>query len=61
MGMLIKTFKSKVKNKTKFKVCYYNGWVSPTKNWQAIYFVFGRRSIWIFRNKQVYQGWPCCS
>jgi len=57
--MIFKTGKYK-NNKLSLRVyrCPYP--VSkPTKKFEAVFLQVGNRGYWIFRNKQIYQDWPC--
>lgn len=56
--MIFKKFKSEHKQKSRLKVCYFNGNESGTKKWQAVFLNIGRTTYCVFRNRDVYNGWP---
>lgn len=56
--MIFRKYKSNNKQKFQFKICYFNGYESGTKRWQAIFLNIGKTTYWVFRNKDIFNGWP---
>lgn len=56
--MVFRKFKTKNRQKMRLKVCYFNDRESGTKKWQAIFLNIGRTTYWLFRNRDIYNGWP---